>query len=341
MTIVPRDLESQLSYFDDKVGQVDPAGQKKGGSPFARARLERLWNKRWELVWESRIANEVAPVLAIVRDDGSYVVTFDDWHSVGHGPHVVVIYGPKGERIRALSLADLVPPDYIKALPHSVSSIRWRGEPRFSSDGHRVIVPMIVPGEDFASAPKTIDVAIDLADGRVSPINRAAWQAALEKGNAVLARKSAAEEADKAAFLAPLTGPRVNAQPEWHDYLREAVGRLAGDDVTASTTVLRAPGARDYAVSETWVREALTDGYADNVALASLSESNLVSVLERIAATTPKQSLSNVTVFVATSDRYWPAILAAMKPTGAKLIQLDPGTPIPQRVERIARRYDP
>ncbi|RYE65035.1 MAG: hypothetical protein EOO81_13220, partial [Oxalobacteraceae bacterium] len=273
LTIIPRDLESQLSYFDDKVGQVDPAGQKKGGSPFAMARLERLLNKRWQVVWESRIANEVAPVLAIVRDDGSYTVTFDDWHSVGFGPNVVVIYGPGGERIRALALADVVPPDYINALPHSVSSIRWRGEPRFSPDGNRVIIPMTIPMEDLALDSKTVDVAIDLADGQVSPVDRAAWQAALEKGGAALARKSAAEEAAKAVFLAPLLGPTVNAEREWHDYLREAVGRLAGDDVTASTTVLRAPGAKDYTVSETWVRDALTESYADNVALASLSES--------------------------------------------------------------------
>lgn len=341
ITIIPRNLESQLSYFDDKVGEVDPAGQKKGGSPFAMARLERLLNKRWQLVWESRIANEVAPVQAIVRDDGSYTVTFDDWHSVGYGPNVVVIYGPGGRRIRALALSDVVPPDYIKALPHSVSSIHWRGKPRFSPDGHRVIIPVTIPSEDSKSDSKKIDIAIDLADGRVSPLDRAAWQAALEKGSAVLAGKTAADEAAKVAFLAPLLGPKVNAQRGWHDYLREAVGRLAGDDVTPSTTVLRSPGARDYAVSETWVQEALTDSYAENVALASLSESNLVAVLEHIASGTARQSLSNVTVFVAVSDRYWPGTVAAMKPTGAKLIQLDPKKPIPQRAERIARRYGP
>ncbi|MFZ8310653.1 hypothetical protein ACO1LC_14475, partial [Staphylococcus aureus] len=76
--------------------------------------------------------------------------------------------------------------------------------------------------------------------------------------------------AAKAAFLAPLLRPKINAEREWHDYLREAVARLIGDDDTPSTTVLRLPGASDYAVSETWVNDALTESYADKVAIASL-----------------------------------------------------------------------
>ncbi|WP_286772128.1 hypothetical protein, partial [Sphingomonas sp. 66-10] len=89
ITVVPRDLENQLSYFEDKVNKVDPAGQAKGGTRFARARLERLTNKRWQVVWEREIANDVAPVSAIVRDDGEYAVTFDNWHGVGYGPNAV------------------------------------------------------------------------------------------------------------------------------------------------------------------------------------------------------------------------------------------------------------
>jgi hypothetical protein len=191
------------------------------------------------------------------------------------------------------------------------------------------------------SDPATVDIAVDLADGRVSPINPAAWEAALTTGRTVLARQIAAEAATKAAFLAPLLGPKVNAEREWHDYLREAVGRLGGDDDTPSTTVLRIPGTKDYAVSEAWVHDALTESYADKVALASLSEPNLVSVLGKVASKLPSQSLSKVTVFIALSDQYWPAAVVAMQRTGAKVFQLDPTKPIPQRVKRIAQRYGP
>ncbi len=341
ITVTPRELESPLAYFEDLNGNVDPAGQKKGGSRVTTARLERLLDERWQLVWEHRIANDVAPVSAIVRDDGKYAVTFDDWHGLGYGPNAVVIYGPGGERVRALTLSDVVPADYIKALPHSSSSIHWRGDPRYSPDGQRVLIPVVIPSKVFASNYATIELAVDLADGTVSPVDRTAWEAALATSRTVLAGQIAAEAATKLAFLGPLLGPKVNAEFEWHEYLREAVGRLIGDDDMPSTTVLRTPGAKDYAVSETWIREALTRSYADNVALASLSAPNLVSVLRRVASSLPSRSLSKVTLFIALSDRYWPNIAAAMKYSGAKLIQLDPTKPIPQRVERIARRYGP
>ncbi|WP_345840393.1 hypothetical protein [Sphingomonas oligophenolica] len=337
--VTPRDLKSQLGYFQDKVKNVDPAGQRKGGVPVANARLERLVGKRWQVAWEHQIANDVAPVSALVRDDGAYAVTFDDWHGTGYGPNVVVIYGAGGKLVRALALSDIVPVDYIKALPHSVSSIHWRGDPRFSPAGKQVIIPVVIPAEDFVSDPATIDIAVDLIDGKVSPINPISWDDALATGRKVLAAQIGDEAATKAAFLAPLFGPKTNTEREWHGYLREAVGRLIGDNETPSTTVLRLPSADDYAVSETWVHDALTESYADKVALASLSEPNLLTVLKKIASTLPDRSLSKVTVFIALSDQHWPAALAAMNRTGAKIVQLDPAKGIAQRTERIARRY--
>ena len=339
VTVTPRSLESQLRYFEDKIGKVDPAGQKRGAAGVAKARLERLMDKRWQVVWERQIANDVAPVSAIVLDNGEYAVTFDDWHGLGYGPNVVVIYGTGGKLLRAFALSDIVPVDYIEALPHSVSSIQWRGDARFSTDGRRVLIPVVIPSEDFRTDRTTIDLAIDLANSTVSPIDPTAWQAALTAGRKVRAEQIAWEAAAKEAFLAPLVGPKVNAEREWHDYLREAVGRLIGDDDAPSTTVLRAPGVKDYAVSETWVRDALTESYATKVALASLSEPNLVSVLGKIASKLPNRSLSRVTVFVAVSDQYWPNVVATMQRSGAKLFQLDPVKAIPQRPERIARRF--
>ncbi|KQS03114.1 hypothetical protein ASG11_01565 [Sphingomonas sp. Leaf357] len=280
-------------------------------------------------------------MLALVRDDGEYAVTFDDWHGTGYGPNAAVIYGAGGKLVRALALSDVVPSDYIKALPHSVSSIHWRSVPRFSSDGQKVIVPVVIPGKNFVSNTATIDLAVDLVDGRVSPVNPGAWDAAQATARKVLAAQVAYEASAKAAFLAPLLGPKANAEREWHGYLREAVGRLIGDDETPSTTVLRLPGADDYAVSETWVHDALTESYADKVALASLSEPNLVAVLKKVISKLPGRSLSKVTAFIAVSDQNWPEVAAVMQRSGAKIVQLDPLTAIPQRPERIARRYGP
>ena len=328
-----------VRFSKDAGNKIDDNDQFNRVAPAARARLERLVSRKWKVVWEKRIANYIAPVSALVRDDGKYVVTFDNWGTVGYGPYVVVIYEARGHLVRALALSDIVPADYVEALPHSVSSIQWRDAPRFSSDGRKVIIPVVIPSEDYESDPAVINIGVNLSDGKILPISPFEWDAAMAKGRKVRAEQIAYDAAIKAAFIAPLRGPKINAEREWHDYLWEAVSRLIGDDNTPSTTVLRLPDSDDYAVSETWVHDALTESYADKVALASLSEPNLVTVLKKVTVNLPDRSLSNITVYIAVSDRNWPAIVAAMQRTGAKIVQLDPTKAIPQRSERIARRY--
>lgn len=284
----------------------------------------------WRAVWDEQIANDVAPVHVIVRDDGGYTVTFDDWHGTGYGPRAVVIYDAKGSVVRALSLSDIMPRDYIEALPHSVSSIQWRGQPRFTADGRQVVIPAIIPSSEFPGETAYVETTIDLATGTVSPAIGLAWQQALATGRRVHAEQRAAEARQKAAFLAPLLGPKDNDQGEWHTYLREAVARKTKGREFPSTTILRIPGASDYAITETWLREALTKFYADQVAVASLSPSNMVPVLRKIASSVPRGSLTKVTLYVAARNDIWPEVREAMLPTGVKLVQLNPDTPIPQ-----------
>ncbi len=340
LTVTPRDLENQLRYFEDKEASIEPAGQKKAGATRAQARLELLVGKRWQVVWDREIVNDVAPVLAIVRDDGEYAVTFDNWHTVGYGPDVVAIYAKDGALLHKRALSDIIPENYIKALQHSVSSINWRDEPRFSPDGQRVIIPVSIPSDDYLSDPPTVELAIDLTEGTTSPIDPKKWEQALATGRDVLAKLDALQAELDAAFLAPLLGPKINGEQQWHEYLREAVARLIerADEIALTTKVLRSPSAKDYAVSETWLREAFTDGFADHVALASISESNLAAILQKTIPKLPKRSYSKLTVYVAISDQHWPSIVAAIQPTGAKLVQLNPEKPIPQRSERISSR---
>jgi hypothetical protein len=76
-------------------------------------------------VWEKQLSNEVSPVSALVGEGGDYVVTFDNWHRVGRGDNVVVIYGPKGKLVRELGLRDFLTGDEVTRLPNSVSSTWW------------------------------------------------------------------------------------------------------------------------------------------------------------------------------------------------------------------------
>jgi hypothetical protein len=76
-------------------------------------------------VWEKLLSNQISPVTALVGDGGAYVVTFDNWHSVGRGNNAVVIYGPKGKLVRELGLHDFLSDDEVARLPNSVSSTWW------------------------------------------------------------------------------------------------------------------------------------------------------------------------------------------------------------------------
>lgn len=75
--------------------------------------------------WNKPLKNEQSPVDAIVTNSGQ-VVTFDDWHSVGYGPNVIVVYDTTGEVVYRDSLEGIVSSETILCFTHSISSIWWR-----------------------------------------------------------------------------------------------------------------------------------------------------------------------------------------------------------------------
>ena len=93
LTVTPRDVDGPFRYFEDKVRGREPAGQRPDSARTqATGGLElRRQDGRWNLLWERPLLNEAAPVPALVSNDGAYVVTFDNWGSVGVGSNVVVI----------------------------------------------------------------------------------------------------------------------------------------------------------------------------------------------------------------------------------------------------------
>ena len=165
LTVTPRSLSGQLRYFEDKVEGREPAGQSRDGPREARALLERREpDGRWREVWRRTLPNDVAPVRALVADGGRYAVTFDNWHSVGFGDNVVVIYGGDGRLIRSFRLDELLSTEAIDRLPRSVSSIAWGGPHRFSEDGGRLVLK-IRRSDGDAADPRYDDLEIDLATG--------------------------------------------------------------------------------------------------------------------------------------------------------------------------------
>ena len=323
----------------------EPAGAPKGrGDTKATATIEHLDDAgQWTPLSSFTLTNEVAPVDALIADGGQYLVTFDNWHSMGYGLNVVAIHDGQGQLIRALALSDILSADYIIALDHSVSSIWWRGEPHLTPTG-LLIIPIVVPGETKDDKEKTyVDAVLRLSDGSVMSGSSSEWQQAEAAAQSVARQKRDFEERAKQAFIAPLIGPKENTERNWHDYLREAFYRSSPDwkDDTTSTTVLRDPSASDYAASEGWLRDALLsiDYERGTMSFASIAPFDFfLTRVKAILADAKPGQLKGSKVYIAAPTSALPMLQSIFAKTGAKVFVLDPNVPIPQRPDRM-RRY--
>jgi hypothetical protein len=343
LTVTPRTVTSQLAYFSDKVAGRRVAGAVAGNpQKHARGLMEHLDQGQWQRVWDEPLLNEVSPVEAVVSSSGQSV-TFDNWHGMGYGKDVVVIYGDHGKPVRAMGLEDFLPKEYIEALPRSVSSIWWGSEHHFSADGKQVVLRVVVPSAEAyqhldGSAPQHIELPFDVATGQAVAPDEKAWSEALTSAMQVNAENRAWEAKHKAEFIAPLTDHRSDDESDWHRYLLEAFFRVdpGWKNGYPATTVLRLPQHKDYQASVGFLNDALHDELRTGVVMiASPSQDNLVHVLSGIAVTVPRGWLKKARVYVAVDDAHTAEVARMLLPTGAKYVQLDPGKPIPQRKARL------
>ena len=112
------------------------AGSEKG--PYAAAEFyARQPDRSYRLMHSTTLLNPVAPVRSFVSNGGR-LATLDNWHNMGFGK-VVAIYDPAGRLVKAYELAELFPPAVVKAFPHSVSSIHWRGQAAYVREDQRTL----------------------------------------------------------------------------------------------------------------------------------------------------------------------------------------------------------
>lgn len=76
------------------------------------------------IVWEKKLINRICPVSAIVSNDGSSVITFDNWLMIGYGSDIMVAYNELGELKKRYKLED-ISPFPINDYPSSISSLFW------------------------------------------------------------------------------------------------------------------------------------------------------------------------------------------------------------------------
>ncbi len=168
-TVLPREIDNSLSYFEDRVAGRGSAGQRKGGQGYC---LGVLWKREADgsssQVWRQGLRNDVAPASAMVSTSGDYVVTFDNWYSAGYGKNTIVIYGPGGKFVSEFALGDLLPKAAVKALPRSVSSIWWGRGHRFDTSGKYLVLRIVSNGKmPYQADAQFREIRIELARGRV------------------------------------------------------------------------------------------------------------------------------------------------------------------------------
>lgn len=346
LIVFPREITSPLNYFQDQVDKRANAGGVKGNPQSAAiGRMEKRVEGSWQIVWETALVNDVAPVEALALEGGQ-AITLDNWHSMGYGDNAVTIYDSNGILLDKFALSDFLPEEYFNSLPRTVSSIHWRDHPRISVDRRQLIIPVVVPTierEDLLVSEQAsfIEIRFDLATGNHIRDEGEAWQAALKSARLANARLVADAAEARKKFVSPLVAPTTNEEPDWHQYLVEAYFRLDPDWVEGypSTTVLRLPSEPDYQQSVVWVREVLTEEIdrENTIMLASPSQNVLLEVLKKEAARVRRGALASMRMYIALDDVHFHLARKILAHTGASILQIDIDQPIPQRQERLDR----
>lgn len=343
LTVTPRPIRGALRYFKDKVDGRDNPGALAGARDHAVGQMLHGTADGWVVAWRVPLVNDVAPVSALVSSTGR-VVTFDNWHSVGHGDEVVVIYDKAGEVVRSMGLTDFLPKVYVGALPHSVSSIQWGGDHRITDDGElvlEVVVPGTGTGIGFAGR-EYVEVRFRLDTGVQLPLTDTDWVQALAQAEAVATQQLRVAEQARARFVAPLLPPAAGSEvSDWHRYLIEAFFRMDPDwrDGYPSTKVIDSRSTEGYMKSLGFLHEKLSRrcGHDCVVMIASPSQDILVEGLREVRAEIPPGTLEGSRVYVVADAMHTEAARAALANTGATIIRVDPAHPIPQRKERLDR----
>ena len=146
LEVIPRLLESKLNFNDkDNYARAIFYVRESNGSYTKKSVFP--------------LVNQISPVNALVSADGNYLVTFDNWHRVGLGDDVVVIYRSNGTLNKKFSLEDLFTEVDVKSFFRTASS-RWWGSHHYLDDEKNIL--HLKPALEGRSR----EVMIDLASGQ-------------------------------------------------------------------------------------------------------------------------------------------------------------------------------
>lgn len=337
VTVEPRPLDSALAFFKDKVDGVGSAGQRKGSpqvSPIALVE-QREGPDRWRKVWQMPLVNEVAPTTVLLANDGSYLVTFDNWHSAGYGDDVVVIYNRQGDLVRKLSVEQILPAAFVAHLPTTVSSRWWAGTHALVEGDRFVELQIVRPGSDIGGDATYVPLRLRLADGEVVPVPGSAWDEAMATATKLEGDRVAAWQALRTQRVSALKAPASGSTEAWRDYLFELRDRIAGKEEMMGGMVLAAPGKeRGYLLAaqlSAWVDE-FDDGEdygTKSMAFASPTSGRLADLLMKSFRKREDVSMKTAHLVFVGTPAEGQQVTEAAKHTGARITLVDSTRPYP------------
>jgi len=226
VTITPRQIDNSLAYITDKIVGEDKAGQREDGPRQATARVEhKNAQGKWQVVWQGPLVNDVAPADTLLSPGGRYLITLDNWFSRGFGDDVIVIYGDHGQHLHQLALRQILPSEYVAALPRTTSSRHWNGGATLSEDGEVLRIALRVPSRKFDDL-STVPMEIRLSDAQVTLPSGPAWEQALQTAKTEINRQRARHDRLQERHSAPLPAPTDASLEAWDFYAREVMYRL-------------------------------------------------------------------------------------------------------------------
>ncbi len=110
---------------------------------------------RTQRIWDRTLVNDVAPMQALIRNDGKFVVTLDEFRR-GGARHALVVYGANGELLRHLLLPDLLTPQDMRHAEVRGRRIDWLSAAEY---GFR--------GDDFVIRLPDVQIHVELLTGQV------------------------------------------------------------------------------------------------------------------------------------------------------------------------------
>jgi len=119
------EIENVFSKNKRYLLQIKPAREKN--PPIATVyeiTKEKVKDTSKKMIYQARLVNSLAPVSAIISNDGENIITFDEWGQVGTSENVVVIY-KRDKLLKRYKLSDFLTDEEINLFDRSVSSVWW------------------------------------------------------------------------------------------------------------------------------------------------------------------------------------------------------------------------